>query len=433
LDNWIPVLTGPVIRPVQRGVTPVQGQQLKDQVSQWLGKKIIEPIKHQELNNNVVFVAKKDGRIRVCIDCTPVNSVSEDYTWPLPKLQDVWAKHQGSTWFTRLDLKDAFFRFLVPQEYRRFTAFTCAKQQYQFRKMPFGLQDAPLFFQQFMDTHLSQFTNWATWFIDDILISATTLAELRKRTTLVKRKLQQMRSEVNEDKSEYEKQSLLFCGVWVFASGIGPNICKLRAAAELAPPTTKKEMLSALGLVSYLRDFIPLVAHFTAALYPTKSSEPLTRNELISEWAKLTNHIRSAANTLRHWRDGVAADMYADASGKALGALIIQEGKVVAVTSRKLTGAESRYSATDREHLALYHAAKRFRFILHQSDSAVHYYSDHEALLGRKAAELTPRQTRWLTTINQWIPRIEHVAGINNPADYISRWPVEMFGGAIKV
>jgi len=402
------------------------------QVRDWLQKRVIEPITTQPINNNLVFVQKKNGRIRVCDDCTPVNSVTKDYDWPLPILHDVWRRLRGARVFTRLDLRDAFFRIKIRPRNRRFTAFTSDNQQYQFRKMPFGLKTAPNIFQQFMDTHLAMFAAFAVWYIDDILIFAENLQDLRRRTRQVKRKLASIGCEVNEDKSEYEKPSLLFAGVWVFSTGTGPNLEKLRAAVELPAPTTKKEMLSALGLISYLRDFIPLVSHFTARLYPTNSQPLLPPDQLQSEWRQLILHILSAAQTLRHWKDGVPADLYADASKTALGVVVIQQGRIVAVSSRKLTPTESRYSATDREHLALVHAAERFKLLLHQKDSPVANHSDHEALLGRKAAGLTPRQSRWLTRVREWIPTLHHVKGINNPADFFSRWPVEIIGGAVK-
>lgn len=433
IDEWIPQLSGSPIRPHQRPLTPIEHRQLAAQVSEWLCDGIIEPIPTQPLNNNLVFVEKKTGGTRVCIDCTPVNAVTTEYDWPIPKLHDIWPRLHGARVFTRIDLQAAFFQIKVPQPYRNYTAFTCHGQQYQFRRMPFGVTNGPSFFQQYMDTHLSEFTNVAIWYVDDILIHATNLRELRQRTTRIKRKIKNMGCTVNESKSEYEKRALLFVGVWVFPQGSGPNLELMRQAASLPIPTTKATMQSALGLVSYLRDFLPLTAHFTASLYPTNERPLLPPTELQEQWQRLISHIKSAACSLRHWRDGEPADLYADASGVALGVVLIQHKRIVAVASRKLNPAEARYSATDREHLALVYAAKKFRLLTHQSEGRIRFFSDHEALLGRKIEELTPRQTRWLTIIRQWIPTLHHVKGIHNPADFFSRWPVEIIGGAIRV
>lgn len=433
LDEWVPVLTGEPIPPRQRMLSPREASLLETQVRTWLKEGVIEARPRQALNNNLVFVAKSNGDVRVCDDCTPVNAVTEDYDWPLPRLQDIRLRTTNAKWMTRLDLKSAFFRIKVPARYRYLTSFTSGGRQYQFRRMAFGLKTAPAIFQQFMDTHLARYYSWSLCYIDDILIWGTTKPELENRVRQIRRKLTAMGSEVNEDKSEHCKQSLVFAGLYLFSSGVGPDIRKMRQLVELPPPQTKKDMQSALGLVSYLRDFIPLQSHFTAKLYPSKTSVPLSTAEYTQLWERLVRHIQSAANTLRHFDEGEDADLYCDASGWALGVIIIQKGKIVAVTSRKLSPAETRYSATDREHLALVHAARRFRVFLHRDTSRTNVWSDHAALIGRRSEALTPRQARWQDIVTCWIPNARHVKGINNPADYISRLSVEIQGGALKL
>lgn len=433
IDEWVPELTGEPLRPRQRPMSPLDQHLLHLQVQEWLHRQVIEPIRTQELNNNIVLAAKKNGTWRVCDDCTPVNAVTKDYDWPLPRLQDVRYRVRGSRYFTRLDLKDAFFRIRVPAPYRRYTAFTSRGQQYQFTRMPFGLKTAPAIFQQFMDTKLSPLSRDALWYIDDILLHAESIAELRRRTKRMTTRLRQIGCTVNDEKSEYEKTGILFAGIFLFSTGLGPNREQLARLSHLPPPTNKKEMQSALGLVSYLRDFIPLVAHFTSHLYPTQTQAPLTAEHYALEWGKLIRHLRSAATTLRHWQENEDADLFTDASKTGLGVIVIQHGRIVAVSSRKLTPAETRYSATDREHLGLYHAARRFRVFLHRPTGVTRVHSDHAALIGRNQAEMTPRQTRWLNIVNQWIPNVTHVPGPKNPADYISRWGLEIFGGAEKL
>lgn len=433
LDEWVPELLGNPLPPRQRPLSPKEQTTLARQVTLWLANGVIEQRPTQPLNNNLVFVAKANGTIRTCVDCTPVNLVTKDYDWPLPRLQDIRLKLTGATWFSRLDLKDAFFRITVPSIYRYLTSFMSGGQQYQFRRMPFGLKTAPAIYQQFMDTHFAKFSAWSLVYIDDILIWANSPSELRARELQIRRLLRQIGCLVNEDKSESCKRSLVFAGIFLFGSGVGPNLKKVRQALALPPPTTKKDMQSALGLVSYLRDFIPLMSHFVSHLYPGKDGTPLSLTEYHKEWERLLKHMQSAANTLRHWKDHEDADLYADASGHALGVVLMQDGRIVALSSRKLNAAETRYSATDREHLALVHAARKFRVLLHRDTAQTRVWSDHAALIGRKQDGLTPRQARWQDIVTYWIPNARHVKGINNPADYISRMPAEIFGGALKL
>ena len=397
-------------------------------MTQWLDKRVIEKITTPPLSNNLVLVSKKDGRVRVCVDCTPANKVTRAYDWPLPRLQDIRYRTQGATWFSRLDLRDAFFRIKVQPEYRHLTAFTVKGQSYQFTRMPFGLKTAPAVFQRFMDWGLSEFAEWAFWYIDDILISANSREVLIARERQLRRTLYRMGCEVNEVKSVTCQRSLLFAGLWIFGEGVGPNREKLTELLATPIPSTKADAQSALGLVSYLRDFIPLVGHFTAMLYPDKHGLKLGEAEYKLTWLNLMCHLKIAATTTRHWSDNVDADLYTDASGYAVGAVLLQRGRVVALASRKLSPAETRYSATDREHLGLVFAATKFRLFLHQATAKTRVWCDHSALVTRKPELLTPRQMRWHTLVQAWMPNVEHVRGKDNPADFISRWKVECVG-----
>lgn len=412
-------------------LSPLQEAQSQEQVNSWLDKKIIEPITTPALVNNLVLASKKDGRVRVCVDCTPANKVTQDFNWPLPRLQDVRYRVQGKTWFALIDLEDAFFRIGVPVRNRRLTAFMVGKQAYQFRRMPFGLKTAPAVYQRFMDWGLSEFSEIAVWYIDDILVTADSLQQLRANERKIRNRLAEMRCAVKEQKSITERRSLLFAGLWVFGEGIGPNVEKLAEVSTLPAPRTKAEAQSALGLVSYLRDFIPLVGHFTAQLYPNKEGLRLTTADYAEQWEKLRKHLRSAATTTRHWKEGVDADLYTDASGHALGAVLLQQGRAVALASRKLTPAETRYSATDREHLGLVFAADKFRLFLHQDKATTRVWSDHAALVTRKPDKLTPRQARWQLLVQEWMPNVTHVRGKHNPADFISRWMIDGVGAIL--
>lgn len=428
----MPSLTDEPVPLRRRFNSPEQETILREQVTRWHSKGIIERANGLPWVNNTVFAAKKNGQIRTCIDCTPANKVTEDFDWPLPKLQDLRHAAKGAQWFSRLDLRDAFFRISVPAKWRRLTAFSAGGQDWQFVRMPFGLKTAPAVFQRFMDHHLRDFISFLFWYIDDVLVFADTKEELRRRTVIAKQRLRQIGCEVNEEKSEYESKGLLFAGIWINGNGIGPNAGKLRQVLSLPPPRTKVEKQSALGLVSYLRDHIPLASLLTASLSTGKAND-ISDDEYAKEWNHLLKHIARNVTTLTHWSQDEDADLYTDASNQGAAAVLMQKGRIVMVASRKLTPAETRYSATDREALGLLLAADKFRLMLHRPRGVTQVWSDHSALLGRKLQDMTPRQYRWHMKITQWITNLKHVKGKDNPADYFSRWAVAGLGGQIRV
>lgn len=407
--------------PRRRVLTPIQDELVRAQAKAWLAEKVIEPIPPPPWWNNTVLASKKDGRTRVCIDCTPANLVTRDFDWPLPRLQDLRFFVQEGRHFSRIDLKDAFFRIQVPRRYRHLTAFLAGAQHYQFRRMPFGLKTAPATFQRFMDHGLAALQGRAYWYMDDILIKGKTEQELRHHETLVRRQLRVMGCAINETKSTSRQRTLLFAGLTVTEKGLGANPELVRTLENLEPPSNKPEAQSALGLVSYLRDFIPLIGHFTAMLYPDKNGLRLPAPEYQKEWRRLMRHIQEAMVSINHWKPGVHATLFTDASQYALGAIILQDGRIVAACGRKLSASESRYSATDREHLGLVEAASKLKIFLHQNQSRVDTYTDHSALITRKWLDLTPRQARWALKVATWIPNLTHVRGKDNPADFLSR------------
>jgi len=431
LFDWCPELTGHVTPPRRRALTPIEQQQLEAQASDWLRRKVVEIQNDLSWVNNPVFVAKTSGAIRVCFDYRPANAVTKDFDWPLPRLQDLRHAVRGARWFSRMDLKDAFFRIKVPIEWRYLTAFESKGKRYQFTRMPFGLKTAPAVFQRFMDHVLAVFSLFCFWYMDDVLVYAESRAELRRKTKAVKAQLAKMGCVVNEEKSEYEKQGLLFAGIWVYHGGTGPNHRKVAQLLATPLPRTKVEKQSALGLVSYLRDFLPLTSIFTAELSVAKD-HAISKEDYAKEWCRLLAHVSRAMTTLGHWDHGADADLYTDASSKGAAAILIQDGRICALASRKLSPAETRYSTTDREHLSLLLAADKFKFFLHRTGGVTKVWNDHSALLNRRWADMTPRQARTAEKINQWIPCIHHVAGKINPADFLSRWGVEILGGQIR-
>lgn len=427
--EWVPELKGQPTPPRQRRLTPLQHQLLIEQTEAWLKQGVVEKCNGIIWVNNPVFVAKKNGQVRTCIDCSPANAVTKDFDWPLPRLQDLRHRLSGARWFARIDLRNAFFRIRVPAKWRHLTAYECDGIRYQFKRMPFGLKTAPAVFQRYMDHVMAPHFLYAFWYIDDVLIYADSLPDLRKRTRAVKQRLMETGNEINEDKSEYEQPALLMAGMWIFTNGMGPNFEKLRQLHSLPPPRNKPELRSALGLVSYLREFIPLVSLLTARL----SGAEVDPEELHREWGRLMKHIGKAITTIRHFDDTRPADLYTDASLQALGAVLIQDGKLIACASRKLTQAETRYSATDREHLSLAFAAGKFKLFLHRAYAQTAVWNDHKALLGRKDDQMTPRQARTKEKIDTWIPRLKHVKGEENPADFFSRWSLGTVWGQIRV
>jgi hypothetical protein len=411
VDEWAEELTRDPLQPRRRVLSPKERMHLRAALDRWGATNYVER-SHAWIVHNPVFVEKKSGDIRTCIDYRPTNDATPGWEWPLPKIRDIRHRLQGARWFSRIDLKDAFSRIKIPAKYRPLTAFHTPWGPYQFLNMPQGLKTAPSTYQRFMDWHMMPHQVYVINYVDDILIFAKSLSQLRRRTAAVQRTLRAAAVEINTDKSEYDKSSIDFVGLRISYRGIGTAL----PIKDTPAPKTVQDWQSALGFANCFRDYLPL-SDLTAGLYPGANQLPPAERQAKFKvlWTQLMSHV-----TLHHYDDNKDALLYLDASKYAIGAVLTQNGKVCAIFSKGLTHAQQSYSATDREHLALLHGVERFRVFI-QSNQKLYTRTDHTALLNRKEDLMTARQLRWKLRITEITTRITHVAGKDNPADFWSR------------
>jgi len=415
LDAWAPRLLEDPVPPRLRIYSPKERGLLAEAILKWTKAGIIESTR-AFVRCNPTFALKKNGSVRVCIDFTPINKVIADLEWPMPRIQDIRFKVAGATLFSRLDLKDAFHRICIPEEHRALAAFSTPFGDFQFNKLPFGHKTGPATFQRFMDYSLRKHSSYVINYIDDILI----FSDSDKHEQLIRsvlRTLATMRVTINWEKSELRKKTLEFVGIRLSKEGLSPSqlICQI---SDRDVPYTIKDRQSFLGFASYFRDFIPNFSTLANGLYPSKNDrvkDPDYRGRI-----KILIQACLSYVTLNHYSDDHPCTLYTDASLYAAGCVLVQQGKVVAIYSKTFTSSQTKYSATDREHLALLLGCERFRVFI-QSNKCLTVKTDHRALLNRSDDNLTPRQVRWKYRINVINPRVEYQKGTENPADYMSR------------
>jgi hypothetical protein len=345
-----------------------------------------------------------------------LNEATEEFDWPLPRLQDMRHWVQGFTWFASIDLKEAFHRLTTYPESRKWFCYSTPWGLYQIQKMTFGLRNAPSYFQRYLDHLLQQCGIWARWYQDDILIAGHTKRQVEHRLRIITKILIQDGNQIQWEKSEPPTQRIKWCGLIFTPQGIEPGDT---FKPDAPYPTNKKDRQSALGWINYFRDHIPWLSQYIGELYPDKNNK-LTTQDPQARWKEAMVACRDAIK-LSHWTSGGEADLIGDASNYAMGGMLIKNGKVVAVWSKKLSPAQTRYSATDREHLALATSAYKFRIFLDDHSVQTNVYTDHMSLLNRDWTDLRPIQVRWCLTIQRYIARLHHKPGIENPADFLSR------------
>jgi hypothetical protein len=139
----------PAWRPMYR-LSPAEFEDMKRQIKELLAKEWIEP-STSPYGAPILFVGKKDGGLRMCIDYRALNKVTLKNRYPMPRIDDLFDQHQGATYFSSIDLAQGYHQMRIPAEDVPKTAFRTPLGHFQFKVLCFGLTNAPATFQQVMN------------------------------------------------------------------------------------------------------------------------------------------------------------------------------------------------------------------------------------------------------------------------------------------
>lgn len=386
----------------------------------------------------VLFVPKKDGGLRMCIDYRPLNSITTKDRYPLPSIEDLIDQLQGAQVFSKLDLASGYHQMEIAPGDQHKTAFITKHGLFEWKVLPFGLANGPSVFMRMMARIFNkhpEMRRYVVVYLDDILIYSKNEEEHENHVRSV---LQLMREEglkLKASKCSFKQEALEFVGFWLDKEGLHTEAQKVQAVLDWPRPECGKDVLGFLGLTGFYRKFIEKYAHIAIPLYLVSQ---LKRKNF--EWNEscekaflaLKSRLATAPVLALPTEDGEWI-VRSDASIQALGAVLIQrqwnkardakEERVIAYYSRKLSGAESRYPTYDRELLAIRESILHWRYYLHGAPFTV--YTDHAALqriLGQRT--LTTRQITYLEILQSYDFKIKYWPGARNTiADALSRRP----------
>ena len=397
-------------------------KELKEQLRELLEKGFIRP-STSPWGAPVLFVRKKDGSLRMCIDYRQLNKVTIKNRYPLPRIDDLFDQLQGAKCFSKIDLRSGYHQVRVREADIPKTAFRTRYGHYEFRVLSFGLTNAPAVFMDLMNRVFKPFLDmFVIVFIDDILVYSRSEEEHADHLRTVLRVLQHQKLYAKFSKCEFWLTSVAFLGHIIGADVIRVDTQKIEAVKTWPRPTTPTEVRSFLGLAGYYRRFVEKFASISVPL------TRLTQKAAKFQWTDacersfqlLKDKLTTApVLTLPEGPDGYA--IYCDASGVGLGCVLMQHGKVIAYASRQLRKHEKNYPTHDLELAVVVHALKIWRHYLFGVH--VDIYTDHKSLQYIfKQKELNLRQRRWLELLKDYdVDILYHPGKANVVADAVSR------------
>jgi hypothetical protein len=403
-------------------MAPLELKELKDQLQELLDRGFIRP-SVSPWGAPVLFVKKKDGSMRLCIDYRELNKVTIKNRYPLPRIDDLFDQLQGSQVFSKIDLRSGYHQLKIQEKDVQKTAFRTRYGHYEFLVMPFGLTNAPAAFMDMMNRIFREHVDrCVVVFIDDILIYSKSQEEHVEHLRIVLSILRKHQLFAKFKKCEFWLDNVAFLGHVVTKEGIAVDPGKVEAVVNWVRPSNAHEVRSFLGLAGYYRRFVEGFSRLAAPLTRlTRKNEKFQWSEECEQsFQELKQRLVTApVLTLPSGSDGFV--IYSDASHKGLGCVLMQQGKVIAYASRQLKTYERNYPTHDLELAAVVFALKIWRHYLYGERCEI--YTDHKSLkYFFTQKELNMRQRRWLELLKDYDCTINYHPGkANVVADALSR------------
>nr|GEZ24395.1 putative reverse transcriptase domain-containing protein [Tanacetum cinerariifolium] len=312
-------------------------QELSNQLQELSDKGFIRP-SSSPWRAPVLFVKKKDGSLRMCIDYRELNKLTVKNRYPLPRIDDLFDQLQGSSVYLKIDLRSGYHQLRVRDEDIPKTAFRTRYGYYEFQVMPFGLTNVPTVFMDLMNRVCRPYLDiFVIVFIDDILIYFKTKEENDAHLRLILEFLKKEELYAKFSKCDFWLSKVQFLGHVIDSEGIHVDPAKIESIKDWESPKTPTDVRQFLGLAGEKE----------------KTTFQTLKQKLCS--APILALPKGSENFV----------VYCDASHKGLGAVLMQKEKIIAYASRQLKIHEKNYTTYDLELGAVVFALKMWRHCLY--------------------------------------------------------------------
>jgi RNase H-like domain found in reverse transcriptase/Reverse transcriptase (RNA-dependent DNA polymerase)/Integrase zinc binding domain/Integrase core domain/Zinc knuckle len=408
--------------------SPAMEAIIQKEIDELLANDVIEP-SSSPWASPIVMVKKKDNTWRMCIDYRKLNAVTTPDVYPLPPIDTLLYNMQKAKVFTTLDLQSAYNQVTVAEADRPKTTLIYVGGTYRYKRMPFGLRNAPATFQRLMNAIMSGIPD-VMCYLDDVIIYSEDIDTHIVDLDRVFGQLSKHGLKVKLSKCDIAKTCVHYLGHVIDGTGVHCDPVKVQGVNDMPQPKNVKDIQVFLGMVGYYKRFIPKYANVANALFK------LLRTGVDFIWTDECGQAFKALKDKLVTAPVLAMPDYSkpfilqtDASMIGIGAALCQVytidsfevEKPVAYASRALRKHEKNYAVTHLELLALIYAIKVFKhYIL---GSKFYVQTDHRALQWiRNTKETTGRLARWALTLQEYDFDIIYKKGkLNANADALSR------------
>ena len=380
----------------------------------------------------VVPIRKKDGTLRLCIDYRKLNRVTKSDRFPMPSMTDLVFSLHGAQHFTTLDLVKGYYQVPLDPSTAEVTAFSTSSNHYQFRRLSFGLKNAPAAFQREMQEVLREFeSSQVVVYIDDILILGRNYAEHLSLVDRVLQTLEHYGMKVKPEKCSWVKTEVNFLGHIVGRSGVRKSPEYVKGVIEFPRPENVKKLRSFIGLVNFQRKFIPNCSVLSKPLTQWLGKPDKTRlpwnEDMDRAFSDLKEEMKKDIELVYpdFTPSAPPIELSCDASVFGAGACLAQRQgdhmRVIGYASTTFNKAQQNYSTIEKELEAIRWAVQVFRSFLVGVKFTL--FTDHRPLVFMaNMSKINSRVMRTLNEIGEYNFDVRYRPGKENTlADTMSR------------
>lgn len=368
----------------------------------------------------ILFVKKKDGSLRLCVDYRGLNKITRKNRYPLPLIGDLLDQLKDARVFTKLDLRAGYNNIRIASGHEWKTAFRTRYGSFEYLVMPFGMTNSPATFQHFMnDIFRDMADQFVVVYLDDILIYSREPTQHAEHVRLVLQRLREFDLHIKMEKCLFHTDTVEYLGFIVSPAGVTMDKAKTEVIRTWPAPRNVKEVQSFLGFANFYRRFINDYSRIVRPLTNlTRKDVPFTWSDKCFAAFNTLKAAFDAAPVLTHFDPQHHIIVETDASDYAISAILSQikpednDIHPIAFHSRTMTPAEINYDIYDKELLAIVDCFTHWRNYLEGSHHTVQVFSDHQNLttfLDKK--QLNRRQSRWSQFLARFDFHINHRAG----------------------
>ncbi|CAN6551449.1 unnamed protein product [Malus baccata var. baccata] len=431
----------------QRRLNPNMKEVVRKEILKLLDVGVIYPISDSKWVSLIQVIPKKTGITvvknednelvptrqttgwRVCTDYRKLNSSTRKDHFPSPFIDQMIERLAGHSHYCFLDGYSGYNQIAIAPEDQEKTTFTCSYGTFAYRRMSFGLCNAPATFQRCMISIFSDMVERIIEvFMDDFSVYGSSFDHCLANLKLVLERCKETNLVLNWEKCQFMVKQGIVLGHLISSKGIEVDKAKIDLISKLPPPTSVKGVRSFLGHAGFYRRFIKDFSKISRPLCNLLAKDTAFdfNSDCLHAFNSLKQLLTSAPIiTAPNW--SLPFELMCDASDYAVGAVLGQRKEklphVIYYASRTLNDAQLNYTTTEKEMLAVIFALEKFRSYL--IGSKVIVYTDHGALkylLAKKDAK--PRLIRWVLLLQEFDLDIRDKKGAENVVAYhLSRLP----------